>query len=76
MDQGEISTYLITIMAFVSGFYFLFQGDINEYLAGQNLEYLGAFLATIMIAIFNYARPRVNSMVQEMMDGMKGDKGE
>lgn len=76
MDQGELSTILISLLGIITGVYFLFQGNINEYLSGQNLGYLGAFISSIMIVIFNYVRPRVNSMVQEMMDGMKGDKGE
>ena len=76
MDQGEVSTILISLLGIITGVYFLFQGNINDYLVGQNLGYLGTFIASIMIVIFNYARPRVNSMVQEMMDGMKGDKGE
>jgi hypothetical protein len=60
MDNGKISTVIITIAVIVLGV-FVANPSLLQNMVGQDIyAQYGALIIAVLIAIYNYAKPRVN----------------
>lgn len=72
VDNGKISTYVISLMGIGAGLYFMFQSAINGYLTEMGLSNFITGIAFFAGVGYNYAYPRANDLIKELMKGGRG----
>jgi hypothetical protein len=70
IDNGKLSTYIVTILGFVGAVYFMYQGAINGYLTEQGYGYTTTSIAIIFAIIYNLAYPRMEPKYQALLQNI------